>query len=93
MDNVDTSKELKDGKSLVEHDMKLENIALKHEIDENLPFVSADPKQVQEIFFNLVRNAAQAIKDTGEVVVSASCIDNKVKIADDVSFIYIKYTG
>jgi len=34
-------------------------------LDENLPEITVDPKQIQQIFHNLAMNAAQAMKETG----------------------------
>jgi len=57
--------------SLVEHEFKLDNIEVKHEIPYDIPAVRADRKQVQEILFNIIRNAAQSIEGSGTISVSA----------------------
>jgi len=66
--------------ALVGYELKLDKIDIVKEIDENLPIVSADKKALQEVFFNLVRNAAQAITDKGKVTIRAKEVDHKVII-------------
>lgn len=58
--------------SLVEHDLKLDNIVITKEVDKGLPVVAADRKQIQEVFFNIIRNAAQAINGSGEIRIGMS---------------------
>ena len=39
------------------------------ELDENLPAIVGDPQQLQQVFLNLLLNAADAISDGGEIAV------------------------
>jgi len=78
--NVQVEKELDEVISLVEHDLKMENIIITKEIKKDLPCISADRKQLQEIFFNIVRNAAQSIKGNGKIVIRASGNNKRVYI-------------
>jgi two-component system NtrC family sensor kinase len=58
--------------SLVEHKMKLSNVQLETHLCENLPAVSCDPSQLQQVALNLLLNAAEATQSRPErrVVVS-----------------------
>ncbi|MGB2600890.1 MAG: ATP-binding protein [Candidatus Omnitrophota bacterium] len=78
--DVNVRNELKEVISFVEHDLKLDNISIKTDIEEGLPHIAADRKQIQEIFFNLIRNAAQSIENKGEILIRATNINNKVNI-------------
>jgi signal transduction histidine kinase len=78
--NVNVVSELDEVISLVEHDLKLDNISIKKDVEEGLPHIAADKKQVQEIFFNLIRNAAQSIVEKGEIHIRATSINDKVYI-------------
>ncbi len=64
---VNVAEEVGEVISLVEHDLSLENIEIAKDFEKDLPMITADKKQVQEIFFNIVRNAAQAIKKNGRI--------------------------
>jgi signal transduction histidine kinase len=79
-DDVNVEKELNEVISLVEHDLKLDNITVTKEISEGLPLIVADRKQLQEILFNIIRNAAQAIKDRGRILIRATSSNDKVYI-------------
>lgn len=72
VENVNVNEELEQVLSLVEHDMKLDNIHVKREFCHDIAVITADAKQLQEIFFNIIRNAAQAIGRDGEVTVKTS---------------------
>jgi PAS domain S-box-containing protein len=49
--------------------IKRKNITVELELDENLSDISADAKQLQQVFINLITNAADAIKDTGKLTI------------------------
>jgi two-component system NtrC family sensor kinase len=66
--------------SLVQYELKMSNVAILKEIEDGLPFVSADPKQLQEIFFNTIRNAAQAIEESGSITIRAKSGREKIYI-------------
>jgi signal transduction histidine kinase len=85
-DNVKVEDEINEVISLLEHDLSLENITLHKDIEKGLPTISADRKQIQEIFFNIVRNAAQSIKSSGQIILRAVSTNRKV-------YIDIKDTG
>jgi len=80
LDNISLGKEMEVVISLLEHDLKLDNIRIIKEIPEKLPNISADRKQLQEIFFNIIRNAVQSIKDTGEIFIRLSSDGKKVYV-------------
>lgn len=44
-----------------EHEMNVENIVVETYLDPALPIIRADPYQLQQVFFNLVLNAEQAM--------------------------------
>ena len=56
---------------LVGHDLTLEKITFEQEIPPDLPSITVDRRQFQEVLFNLIRNAAQAIQPPGTIRVRA----------------------
>jgi PAS domain S-box-containing protein len=50
-------------------------VALRLNLDPNLPRIQADPGQIQQVVMNLVQNADEAIETEGSVTVSASVRD------------------
>lgn len=64
--------------ALVGYELKLDRIEIIKQIDENVPPIGGDKKQLQEVFFNLIRNSAQAIKEKGKIAVKAKVQNDKV---------------
>jgi len=80
-DNVRVEEELEKVISLIEHELKLDDITITKDIEKDLPSISADEKQIQEVFFNIMRNAAQSIRGSGEIRIQVSSINGIVYIA------------
>jgi C4-dicarboxylate-specific signal transduction histidine kinase len=52
--------------SLVEHKMKLSNVAVETTLCEDLPEAPCDPSQIQQVVLNLLLNAAEATEGRSE---------------------------
>ena len=63
---VPVAEVLEDILPLVRYELAANNITLTREIPKNLPDVQADRRYLEEIFFNLIVNAIQALKDAGK---------------------------
>lgn len=57
--------------SLLGHDLELREITLERIIPPDIPMILMDHRQLQEILFNLIRNAGQAIGQKGKVILRA----------------------
>jgi len=77
-DNVSIKGEIDEVLALISYQMKMDKIDIVQEIEDDLPLVSGDKKSLQEVFFNLVRNAAQAIQEKGQIYIRAKEIEGKV---------------
>jgi len=47
----------------------------------NLPLVECQPSRINQVFVNLLVNAAQSIEDRGQVIVRTRCVGQEVSIA------------
>ncbi len=66
---------------LIRHEMALEKIKFEKELPEKFPALKANPRQLEEILFNLIVNACQAMKPKGGTIrLSAKHSANKVII-------------
>lgn len=66
---------------LLAHEMELETIQFICNIPEDFPKVYADPRHLEEIFFNLISNACQTLKSTGGMIrVDAKAAGDKVRV-------------
>ena len=68
---VNIDKEVDDVLGLVGYELKLEKIEITKKISTTLPDIFVDRKQFQEVLFNLVRNAGQAIGEKGKIDIIA----------------------
>jgi two-component system NtrC family sensor kinase len=67
----------------VGYELKLEKIELEKIIAKDLPNIFVDRKQFQEVMFNLIRNAGQAIGEKGKITVAAR--EERGKVIIDIS--------
>src|SRR5262249_33075370 len=56
---------MEDTIALRDYDLKVNNIVVHREFDPVLPSVVADPHQVEQVYLNIINNAADAMLDTG----------------------------
>lgn len=68
---VDIDKEIDNVLGLLGYELKLEKIEIEKQIEKTLPNILVDRKQFQEVLFNLIRNAGQAIGEKGKITVIA----------------------
>lgn len=80
MQPVSVADEVEEVLALVGYDLKLEKIEVRKELSRHLPSIAADRRQLQEVLFNLIRNAAQAIRPPGTVTIRAFARDERVQI-------------
>jgi len=77
---INLEKEIDEVQGLVGYELKLEKIELEKRIQKDIASIFVDRKQFQEVLFNLIRNAGQAIGEKGKIIVSAVEEDGKVLI-------------
>jgi signal transduction histidine kinase len=68
---VDISQSIEAALGVLGHKLQLDRIKIIKNMPSNMSKVIADEDQMQQIFFNLIRNAAQAIKEEGEIIINA----------------------
>ncbi|GJM26337.1 MAG: two-component sensor histidine kinase [Phycisphaerae bacterium] len=74
---VNAKEAIEDARECLIRDLSKDNIEFITEIDESITF-QADPKQMQQVFFNLLTNARQAIKHRhGRITVAAERTDDE----------------
>lgn len=58
--------------SLMEHTIKANKAQIKLDLNDKVPQISVDENQVQQVFFNLLRNAIDAMPDGGKIIISSA---------------------
>lgn len=72
--HIDVNEIINRALSVVNNQLKINNIALEKEFDSSMPKITADANQIQQVFLNLFVNAIDAIRHDGTIRVSTSQI-------------------
>ena len=65
----DLSHCLKEIVNVVKHTLEMKDIELHMKLGENIPMVKGDPRQLQQVFLNLINNAVSAMEDGGVLTI------------------------
>jgi len=79
---TDVVDDLQNVVNVVMNTMVTKNVDLKTDIEETLPLVKADGRQLEQVFLNIINNAVAAMEKEGILIISAhSTNDNMVDIS------------
>jgi signal transduction histidine kinase len=78
-DYVDTNDLLNKTMFFISQHPEAKNVHQSKEFTRNLPPVWVDGKQLQQVFFNIIINAIQAMKDGGTLLLQTDLIENQDK--------------
>ncbi len=83
--------ELTDGTiSMIRNQAKFHNIKFDMKLDDSLPSIMADPNQMQQVFLNLLINAADAMNERGQITIATRMVDDTA--TGNKKFIEIEFT-
>lgn len=63
--------------SLVQKQAAFHDITFDIRLSDNLPDVSIDPNQMQQVFLNLIINAAEAMNNVGKITIESRTLNDK----------------
>lgn len=84
---VDINTLIENTLSMVRNQAKFYNIAFDIQLDKSIPEISADPNQIQQVFLNLLINAADAMEEKGRITIASRMIAE-----GDNRFVEIEFT-
>ena len=79
-DRVDVNKAVLDVLSLVEHQLEGSRIRVRRELAESLPPIRGNENRIQQVFFNLILNARDAMPSGGWLTLATSFADGTVVV-------------
>ncbi len=62
--------------AMVRHQSKFYNILFDLQLDSAIPQVNVDPNQIQQVFLNLLINAADAMEKKGKIILATRLVEN-----------------
>jgi len=89
----DVIKVLEEALLLRDYDMKVSNINLEREIQSDVPAVSGDPHQVEQVFLNIINNALDAMMDEAVPESAERKLLVRVRASDDLVIIEFQDSG
>lgn len=73
---------LHDSLKLLQPELESRGIAVELHLEEDLPLLEIDPGQVQQAFYNLLRNAYQALSgDEGRIILRSRSTDYEIELS------------
>ncbi len=75
--DVDLPALLNDIFKIIDNELSLKKIRLRKEIAADLPLLKGNSQNLQQVFFNLIINAVQAINENGKLTVKAGMDENR----------------
>jgi signal transduction histidine kinase len=79
-ERVTIYKEIDEVLGLVGYELRFAEINVQKRIENDLPDILVNRRQFQEVLFNLIRNAAQAINKKGTISIAARTSDGRIVI-------------
>ena len=64
--NVDVRKVLEETLTLRDYDLRVNNVRIIRQLEDQIPAVTADPHQLEQVFLNVINNAVDAILEKGD---------------------------
>jgi len=80
-EEVDLNKVLQQTLELLDNHARNNNIEILTEFKENLPVISSDQSQLQQVFLNLISNALDAIEKDGRISVQTASRDGYLYVS------------
>jgi two-component system NtrC family sensor kinase len=78
---------LENSLSMVKNQSKFHNVKIESHLSRDIPTVTADPNQIQQVIINMLSNAADAMKDRGEITIATRSISE-----NGAEFIEMEFT-
>jgi two-component system NtrC family sensor kinase len=81
MEDVDVNEVLEQTSQLLENSARLNNIEIEKDFQKDLPIISSDQSQLQQVFLNLITNAIDAIGKDGRILLKTRRLDSRIAIS------------
>ena len=80
-DSVNVNDVAREALTFIEREASFRQVELVRELDPDLPIITSDRAQLQQVVLNLLNNALDAVSEGGRIVVSSRPADDGVEVA------------
>ena len=81
LEDVDVNETIKQTIGLLANYARINNIEVRTELTSELPVIASDQAQLQQVFFNLISNAIDAIGKEGAIEVKSARFDSEIHVS------------
>ncbi len=80
LESLDLNNLIREMLDFLHGEFSLENIGIESSLDEGLPYIKADGKQLKQAFLNLIKNSVEAMPRGGKIRIATARLPNSVEI-------------
>jgi two-component system NtrC family sensor kinase len=80
-DSVNVNDVAREALTFIEREASFRQVELVRELDPDLPIITSDRSQLQQVVLNLLNNALDAVSEGGRIVVSSRPVDDGIEVA------------
>jgi len=84
---MNTNQTIQHAVSMIHNQAKFHNVHIELDLKQTLPVVAADASQIEQVFLNLLINAADAMNDKGTITIKTG-----ETMVDDKTYIEVEFT-
>jgi two-component system NtrC family sensor kinase len=84
-EKVDLNQTLHETIDFLENEARYRNIDIQTDLAENLPTVTSDPSQLQQVFLNILNNGIDAIGKNGQIAIKTFSIAQSRQVAIEIA--------
>jgi two-component system NtrC family sensor kinase len=84
-EKVDLNQTLHETIDFLENEARYRNIDIQTDLAENLPTVTSDPSQLQQVFLNILNNGIDAIGKNGQIAIKTFYIAQSRQVAIEIA--------
>ncbi|MBF0592063.1 MAG: hypothetical protein HQL02_08240 [Nitrospirae bacterium] len=84
--DLDVNKTIESALNILQNQARFHNMGISKELNPDLPRIAGDPSQLEQVFINLLINAADALEGKGKVFIKSSRISEEDNDLVEIEF-------
>jgi two-component system NtrC family sensor kinase len=84
-EKVNLNSVLDESIDFLENEARYRNVDIQVDYTQNLPLITSDPSQLQQVFLNILNNAIDAIGKDGQITITTRVLTSKKELAVEIA--------